>query len=644
MQVNGQNIYGACPAAVSTGNTSTAALAGGAQFTGQWEDVLRFSEITIMIATDQASATNGLSMQFSSDGKNIDREKKVSVSSTGSAHTLVVISRYFRITYLNGATPQGHFRLHVIHHATKNKELTSTLNQTITNDIDVQNVRAVLAAELPDGTYGNVGSDVNGRLKVSDGNETLFGDRVIAAHDVIVQNYAPYGIISEQLYTQFTASGGTLTSNTDGVEVDFNITTTVGSYAILRSKRPVKYRPGFSNMIKTSMRFNAGVTNSLQFCGVGSAVSDLYFAYTGDTFGVRRSTGGLLEVRTLTITAAATGAETGTLILNGVTYNPTLTNAGGALSFTAHEIDTLTYAGWNVEHINDAIIFSAASVGARGGAYSFSSTGAATGTFSQQTVGADLTTTVVAQSAWNGDSSMIADLDPTKNNLYQIEYSWFGSSNIYFSVYNPSAGRFETVHTMSFSNVDTAPSLTAPNMFIQQGVASLGSTTAMTATSTCSTASTLGQIKILGPEHSADNERTLASNVEANLIVLKNRDTVNGFPNQSDVIIRRITLSSDGNRAVKVKIIKNPTTLSADTTADYDSLQYVDAADSLLLYDVTSLTYTGGQLLNTFYVPKNGGLDLSLGIQLYQNEILLLTAESTAANTVNVAVSVIDDL
>jgi hypothetical protein len=634
---------------VSKNNSTAVALGAGGIFTGIVDkDVHQYSQLTLYVYSDVDSATDGLEMQFSSDGVNFDRIKALSVNAGGSAHTLVLISQYFRIKYTNGATPQSEFRLQLIYHKYKSKELTSRLDQTLNDNVDVQNTRSIIVAKDSFGNYTNVSSNEYGQLAVNASNTTIFGENIAIPHNIIIQSYAPYGMINSQIYNQITATGGTITANTNGTEIDLAITTSIGSYAVLRSKKVIKYRPGFANQVRMSARFDSQtVANSLQFVGLGNANSDLYFCHNGTSFGIRRSTDGLAEVRSLQITTASAGAETITLTLNDVEYTINATNAGGVESFTAHEIEIAnTYTGWNVDHIGDTLVFQARDVGPKTGTFSISSTGTADGTFSTNKTGSALTTTFVPQSSWNGYSTMVSDLDHTKNNLYEIEYSWFGSSDIYFRVYKPSTSRFETVHVLSFANTDTDPSLSAPNMFIQVGVASLGSTTAMTLVTTCSMGSTLGPILINKPNHSVSTSQAISSSTETNLLVLKNVNVVNGFSNQSEIVMRLINIASDGNRPVRISIVKNPTSLGDGTTSDYSNYSYVDQANSLALVDYTSITYTGGELISTYYVGKNGlvTLEYDKELVLSQRDELLITAFSTATNTVDISCSFVDDI
>ncbi len=130
-------------ARVSVGNSTGTALIGDAVFTGRLEDVSKYSSITILYDTDVVSAANGFMMQLCHDVDNCDRAKSLTVglNNLGGVHTLAVVSKYFRIRYTNGSVTQGHFRLQTIFHPFKNKGLTSSATQTITDYNDVDLVR-----------------------------------------------------------------------------------------------------------------------------------------------------------------------------------------------------------------------------------------------------------------------------------------------------------------------------------------------------------------------------------------------------------------------------------------------------------------------------------------------------------------------
>lgn len=110
------NIKSGSPSSVvSTANSSTATLLSGAAFTGTSEDVTTYAEMRVSIFADQASATDGLSFQQSSNGTNWDITDVYTISaSTGATFVVPRQAKFFRIVYTNGATNQGVFRLQTI--------------------------------------------------------------------------------------------------------------------------------------------------------------------------------------------------------------------------------------------------------------------------------------------------------------------------------------------------------------------------------------------------------------------------------------------------------------------------------------------------------------------------------------------------
>jgi len=128
---------------VSKLNSTTTALVSGGVFTGLGEDVSQFSTISVFVDSD---IDGTLSMELSTDKINWDRKKVVSLDitlSTGSVHTLEVVSNFFRIVYTNstGNGTQGHFRLQMICHKYRSGFLTSSPDQIISKINDAQIVR-----------------------------------------------------------------------------------------------------------------------------------------------------------------------------------------------------------------------------------------------------------------------------------------------------------------------------------------------------------------------------------------------------------------------------------------------------------------------------------------------------------------------
>lgn len=488
----------------------------------------------------------------------------------------------------------------------------------------------------------------SGELAISNGKKTVFGEQIITVYDPKIQNIAGYDTLNAQLYTMFTASGGAITPS-NNTNIDLSINNTVGSFAVIRSKRSLQYKPGFANIIRFNMLFPPeadGLNNSLVFGGCGTGGDDLYFCYSNGVFGVRRSNGGLFDVHVLTVTAAATGAEVAVVQLNGVNYNVNLTNAGGNIDFTAHEIAGGLYGGlWNTQHIADTVLFIAAAVGPRTGAYSFTSA-TATANIVLQKQGTNLITEFVPRNQFNGNSPMISQLDLTKRQMFEIQYSWYGSGNIEFNVLNPTTARYENLHTMTFSNSSADLSLTYPTMFLQRGTASLGSTTPMTLKTGGSFGASIGTIKqTLEPRYAFTSSKSIAAATETVICAFQNRLSVNGYQNVSEIVLSYISAAADGNRSVIIKLIKNPATLGANTTANFDDFKYIDKDNSYTVYDVTASTYTGGILMASFVLGKTDSrfFDLTTSeLYLSREDTFIVTATSAQVSNIDVGVSVIE--
>ena len=127
-------------------NSTTVPLGSGGIFTGTWHDVSSYSNLTVMVNSDQDSAVNGFIIEHSIDGVGVDRRENFSVLASdinNSVFTTYLPGRYVRIRYINGATPQGVFRLISKLHMFQPKASTSRVTDNIPNESDVESVKNV---------------------------------------------------------------------------------------------------------------------------------------------------------------------------------------------------------------------------------------------------------------------------------------------------------------------------------------------------------------------------------------------------------------------------------------------------------------------------------------------------------------------
>jgi len=122
---------------VSTTNSSAVALGAAGVFTGTAYDGLNASSYSVSVISNVASATDGLSIQQSSDGTNWDITDVYTVpAATGKVFVVQKAARYMRVVYTNGGTLQTSFRLQVIANGVMQVSTSQRPSDTISNDND----------------------------------------------------------------------------------------------------------------------------------------------------------------------------------------------------------------------------------------------------------------------------------------------------------------------------------------------------------------------------------------------------------------------------------------------------------------------------------------------------------------------------
>lgn len=154
-------------ALVDDNNSSSIPLGISGVFTGIATEILDYGIIFINVYSDVASATDGLSIQQSSDGTNWDHSDVFTIqAATGKNFSINPHSKYLRVAYTNGGTEQTEFRLQTILKG-NSKPSSHRLQDMITDDDDVELVKAVLAGKAGGTNYVNFTATNAGNFKVS---------------------------------------------------------------------------------------------------------------------------------------------------------------------------------------------------------------------------------------------------------------------------------------------------------------------------------------------------------------------------------------------------------------------------------------------------------------------------------------------
>jgi hypothetical protein len=147
---------------VVAGASTTTPLNANSSFTSSDIDMLNWTGIGVNVITDQASATTGFQIQFSSDGTNWDLSHGHTLEADES-HFLMLPpeGRYARVKLTNGGTNQTYLRLQTIVYARPPVLKSEVIDGDIHNDTIATLVRSVITGETTAGGGGYVNVKVN---------------------------------------------------------------------------------------------------------------------------------------------------------------------------------------------------------------------------------------------------------------------------------------------------------------------------------------------------------------------------------------------------------------------------------------------------------------------------------------------------
>lgn len=150
---------------LSTLNSTNVVLAGGATYTGTWENVLRYGSISVAAGADVISAIDGLQLQWSDDCSTLRKngDQYTVFAGTQANSQLYLIPRQmscFRVVYINGASAQTNFSIQTIFNPQMPSPSSSRPGDATSQQTDAV---AVKSFRMLLGSSGwNMGRDVTG--------------------------------------------------------------------------------------------------------------------------------------------------------------------------------------------------------------------------------------------------------------------------------------------------------------------------------------------------------------------------------------------------------------------------------------------------------------------------------------------------
>jgi hypothetical protein len=137
--------------------------------TGTGDDVSEYGTITVSVYSDQDSAVDGLKFEGSFDGSTWLAMEHYTYKASGGLQVFSMApgAKYFRVRFENGAAPSTATRIQTFYRQCYTKPSSHRISDVITGEKDAELVKAVLAAEKPDGNFVDINATAGGNLKVS---------------------------------------------------------------------------------------------------------------------------------------------------------------------------------------------------------------------------------------------------------------------------------------------------------------------------------------------------------------------------------------------------------------------------------------------------------------------------------------------
>lgn len=469
------------------------------------------------------------------------------------------------------------------------------------------------------------------------GPTTVFGEVLVAEVTPVVQIDAVLGLRTKtDVTTSISASGvADVLDNIPGQEFRASTGTNSAGYAKITSKNSIRYRAGQGVLYRLTGKFSTPAANSSQRVGAMNIGNEYTFGYNGTSFGILYRKGGRQESRRLTITGAATGNGNVTITLNGVAFVVAVTT--GTTSHNSFEIASATYTGWDCYQNDGKNLFVSQSVGAKNGTYSFDAgaTGM-TASFSLVSSGVSPTDQWINQADWNGYTLLSTSTSPfvlnqLKGNVYQVKTQYLGYGVITFQIEDPETGLFVDVHTVRYSNSNTAPNLDYPVMQLGIVVENLGNTSNLAVHSASMAGFIEGYTTAFRNSISRINSKASIGTTLTNILSLRVRKDFLGRINYSEIGIKFIDSAAEGNKPAEVYLYKNA------TLAGEPNWTYHDENHSIVEYDTSGTTVTENSntiSLLTHALAKSSSEHIQypegIGLKAQPGDIITLAIRATS--------------
>ena len=248
----------------------------------------------------------------------------------------------------------------------------------------------------------------------------------------------------------------------------------------------------------------------------------------------------------------------------------------------------------------------------------------------------------VADTDWNGQQLpgyKISDiLDPTKGNIFAIQIQSIGFGTVNFIIYDPSCGIPFTVHTFSFSNISTDPSVYNLDLPLMAEVSNTTNNTNIKLETPAATVFTEGTLTELTSMRNEARNILSGLTSESAILTIKSKSTFSGILNNVCSVLDTISVATDGTKPVTLRLIKDTTLGGAPSYTDVDT-------NSVMQYDTAGTTVSGGSTETVLYLGKSESQLLTIKnmeINVLPGHTLTFAVYSSASTDVYLNVSWIE--
>ena len=659
---------------VDTTNTNLGTLAAGQTWTGAWYDIqfrfdTRLGQAAQVITSFKSDQAGEFTLEFSSDGVTVDRSigPYSLAANTDSPQPVAPVRAYYRAKFTNTSGSTANLRIQTLVSPTPG--LFKTRLQDTPSPLSPADLtRAVLFGRTEGGgVFRNASISSEGHLELQISSpRTAFGEISVAELAPVVQiaDLALTGYNARLHRRQLKGSASfDVGSGTGRTKMVASTGTTANSLVYGGSLRRSIYRAGQGLCVRFTAMFTTPVASTTQWAGLGDVCNGFAVGYNGTTFGLRHWRHGKREVRTLALSAAAGGAETATVTLDGVAKAVSLVS-GTAVS-TSNQLAAADYSatggGWDAYSYTTGgtsyVVFVSRVAGPLAGTYTLASTGTAAGTITRTTAGVSVTETWVAQTSWNcdvldGDSTMNVpvsdnpsgvDLDPTKLNVYQFQLQYLGAGDVYFSVEVPETGQIQQAHIFRVAGTLTDTTLGETSLPFTMCADNGATTSSVSVSSASCFVGVEGNRAFTGPSMSVRNSKSGVT-TETAVVSIHNPLVWNGEANTAPLVFQEVVFTNQGGNGLVAWRAVRGATLGTGATATA-----AFAAASTVMPTQTDVAFgtgaSGGDEILATYQPPNTTSQRAFDLiatdagRVYPGETLTFLA-STSGSAITAAVAV----